>query len=168
MSDIDDTESEGQSMARKGRDKLAGIILLVISGAALINSLAMERIGEGIDRVLGAPGLTPGFLSAVLVLLSIALIVRSWSAPLPRLPRRLGETQKRMITAFAIIFLYIGSLYWVPYFVSTFVMLAVFQIVFASRPRTLRHVLGWGLVYSAAVAGALYYVFGEVFYIPLP
>lgn len=73
-----------------------------------------------------------------------------------------------MLGAFVLIIGYIGSLYWLHYAVATFIMMFVFQVAFATRTRDLRYIAFWGIGYSAAITAALYYVFGEVFYIPLP
>lgn len=170
-SDSSQTQSkalERLKLRRQQRDKLAGVVVLILSVATFISSLLMERMGTGIDRFLGAPGLTPGFLSLVLIILSLMLVVRTWGVALPWPTRGPSVDQWRMLGVLALIFIYILSLYWLPYVVSTFVMLLVFQFCYSSRPRNMRYVLLWCLVYSAVIAGALYYVFGEIFYIPLP
>lgn len=160
--------AEARETERRSREKLAGVVVLAVSVAALVASLLMERVGSGIDRFLGAPGLTPGFLSGVLILLSAMLVLRNRDVPLPRPQVVLDQAQRRMLGVFVLIAVYIASLYWLPYLLSTFLMLAAFQLGFASRRRSPRYVLTWCLGYSAAISGALWYVFGEVFYIPLP
>ncbi len=159
---------EELELARRRREKLAGYVVLSVAVAALVSSLMMDRLGTGIDRYLGAPGLTPGLLSAVLIVLALMLIIRNRDVSLAGMPAALNETQWRMLGVFGLIFGYILSLYWLPYLVSTFLMLLIFQYGFASRARSLGYVLIWCLGYSAAISGALYYVFGEIFYIPLP
>nr|WP_306268673.1 tripartite tricarboxylate transporter TctB family protein [Pararhizobium sp. IMCC3301] len=164
---VSETKSAVSDHARS-RDKVAGVVVLVASTATLIASYLMPLVGEGLDKFLAAPGLTPALLSIFLILLSLVLIARNWSAPLTLGVGAIGETQKRMMIAFAIIVFYIASLYVLPYLVSTFFMMFAFQFVFASRERSVMYVILWCGVYSAAISGALYYVFGEVFYIPLP
>ena len=44
---------------------------------------------------------------------------------------------------------------------------AIFQIAFAQQ-RTLKSILIWGFGLSAVLTVVLYYLFGEVFFIPLP
>lgn len=164
---LTDQEKELARLARC-RDKISGILILGVSTATLIGSFLMPTVGEGSSRILGAPGLTPAIISAVLICLSAVLIIRSLDAPMSLGFTGLGQTEKRMASAFALIVGYIASLYFLPYVVSTFIMMALFQLVFASRKRTLGYILFWCLAYSAVISGSLYYVFGEVFYIPLP
>lgn len=161
-------ESPDYAALRRGKEKLAGIIVLALSGAAFIGALRLPTIGQDADRILGAPGLTPGLLSLVLMLLSIILIARNWHTPISLGGMEFSATEKRMLGAFVLIIGYIGSLYWLHYAVATFIMMFVFQVAFATRTRDLRYIAFWGIGYSAAITAALYYVFGEVFYIPLP
>lgn len=167
-SQADQKAQELHALEHRRREKLAGYVVLGVSVAAFVSSLLMDRIGTGIDRFLGAPGLTPGFLSVVLIALSLMLILRNRDVSLPALPRGLSQAQWRMMGVFGLIFGYILSLYWLPYLVSTFLMMMIFQFGFASRKRSPGYILIWCVGYSAAISGALYYVFGEIFFIPLP
>lgn len=155
---------DGTSKKNAG-DFIAGIVVFAIGAYALFESVRMPFFGD--SGIWGAPGLTPGILGALLMMLSVLLIVRargfSWSA------LRLGvdAEARRGILAFAIIVAYVIALPIVGYAVATFVMLFVFQALFASQ-RDWRFIVVWALGLSVVLTGALYLLFAKVFQIPLP
>ena len=121
----------------------------------------------GDSGVLGSPGLTPGLIASVILLLSAMLMLRARGFA--------GSEQSISITAdiwrgllvLAIILVYVAVLPLVGYAPATFVMLLVFQLVFAPL-RNWRYMIIWGLGLSAVLTAVLYYVFAEFFLIPLP
>jgi hypothetical protein len=56
---------------------------------------------------------------------------------------------------------------WIGYPVATFLLLFAFQTIFVAR-RDLKFLLIWAGGLSLVLTAALYYVFGQIFLIPLP
>jgi hypothetical protein len=99
-------------------------------------------------------------LSAVLMLRSRRFrLPFTWTAP--------SIEARRVLTVFGLVFLYVLLMPWIGYAVATFLMLFAFQTIFVGR-RDLRFLLIWGGGLSLVLTAALYYVFGQIFLIPLP
>lgn len=146
-------------------DFLAGLVLFLVALYALVESIRMPFFGD--SGVWGSPGLTPGIVSAVLMLLSGLLMFRSRRLSLAAFGFRFEVERARGLAVFGLIIAYVAAIPWIGYAVATFVMVFVFQVAFAAK-RTLRFVLVWGVGLSAVLTVALYYLFAEFFFIPLP
>ena len=153
------------SREKAAPDFFAGVVLALISLYVLVTSVRMPHYsGSG---WLGSPGLTPGLLSALLLLLSVALMVRarrfrlSFGGFSPRIE------SLRAAGCFVMIFVYIAITPWVGYVPATFLLLFAFQTAFA-RKLSVRYVIIWSLGLSALLTTALWYVFGQIFFVPLP
>ena len=148
-------------------DFLAGIVIGSIAVAVLIESVRMPFYEEGKRGLLSSPGLTPGLLAIGLIIMSLLLIYRSrgFKPNIRRFAFRLESA--RVIAVIAILVSYVAAIKPLGYVLATFLMLAIFQLIFMRR-RTLKTVLAWPLGLSAVVTGALYYVFAKVFLIPIP
>lgn len=146
-------------------DFVAGVVLFLISVYVLITSYRMPHFaGSG---WLGSPGLTPGLIAFVLLILSLALMVRARHFRL-----RFGRLQPRIEgiragACFAMIFVYILVTPLIGYVPATFALLFVFQTAYA-RKLSVRYVLIWSIGLSALLTFILWYVFGEIFFVPLP
>jgi hypothetical protein len=68
---------------------------------------------------------------------------------------------------FALIIAYVAAIPYAGYVPATFVMLFVFQLVYA-KSRNLSFLIIWALGLSVVLTGVLYYVFAELFLIPMP
>lgn len=146
-------------------DFLAGVVLALISLYVLVTSVRMPHYsGSG---WLGSPGLTPGLIALALLVLSIALMVRardfrlSFAGFSPRIE------SLRAAACFAMIFVYIAITPWIGYVPATFLLLFAFQTAFA-RKLSIRYVLLWSIGLSALLTLILWYVFGQIFFVPLP
>ncbi len=146
-------------------DFLAGAFLALLSLYVLASSYRMPHFsGSG---WLGSPGLTPGLIALILLVLSIALMVRARSFRLPLGPWSPRIESLRAAACFAMIFVYIAVTPWIGYVPATFGLLFAFQTAFAKR-LTVRYVLVWSIGLSALITALLWYVFGEIFFVPLP
>lgn len=160
-----DRYESGEVKRHSASDFFAGAVIFLISAYALYESVNMPYLGD--SGVWGSPGLTPGLISCVLLVMSAALMFRSRGFSLQGISlTRYTEIGRGGIT-FVLIVLYIAVLPWVSYAAATFVMLFVFQILFTPR-RNWRFVIVWALGLSAVLTAALYYLFAEIFLIPLP
>lgn len=150
-----------------GRDFAAGLAIFLIALYALIEAVRMPYYEQGERGLLSSPGLTPGLLALGLIALSLVLMFRARGFKFAITLAKPGVETWRVLTVFAILILYVGLMKPLGYIVTTFVMLAGFQLIFARR-RDLRYILIFCIGLSAAVTGALYYVFGKLFLIPMP
>jgi hypothetical protein len=101
-------------------------------------------------------------LSAVLMLRS-----RRFRLPHALIPSAPSVEARRVLTVFGLVFLYVLLMPRIGYAAATFLLLLAFQTIFVAR-RDLRFLLIWGVGLSAVLTAALWYVFGEIFLIPLP
>jgi hypothetical protein len=153
------------ALRKAGADFVAGLVIFVVSLYALIASIRMPYYGDA--GALSSPGLTPGLIALFMLALSAALMLRSrpfrlpftWSAP--------GIETRRVLIVFGLVFLYVLLMPLIGYATATFLMLFAFQTLFVGR-RDLKFLLIWAGGLSAALTAALYYVFGQIFLIPLP
>ena len=146
-------------------DFLAGLVIFLISLYVAYQAYRMPHFaGSG---WLGSPGLTPGLIALVLLFLSGVLMLRARRFRL-RLERLApGVEAVRAGTCFGLILAYVAITPWIGYVPATFLLLFAFQTAFA-RKLSLRYLLVWSTGLSALLTAALWYVFGEVFYVPLP
>ena len=148
-------------------DFLSGLFVFAVALYALIESYNMPSFGEPDEMNYNTPGLTPMVVSGVLVVLSAALMIRSRKLPFRFEFGGLQIETIRVWITLAIITVFIIMMPFIGYAPATFLMLVAFQLAFA-RKRDWRFILIWVLGLSAVLTGVLYYVFHDIFMIPLP
>jgi putative tricarboxylic transport membrane protein len=164
MSDPETAAPDAQ-LRKAGADFVAGLVIFVVSLCALIASIRMPYYGDA--GALSSPGLTPGLIALFMLVLSAALMLRSRRFRLPFTLTAPSLEARRVLTVFGLVFLYVLVMPWIGYALATFLMLFAFQTIFTAR-RDLRFLLIWGGGLSLVLTAALYYVFGQIFLIPLP
>jgi hypothetical protein len=164
MSDPE-TAAPDAPLRKAGADFVAGLVIFVVSLYALIASIRMPYYGDA--GALSSPGLTPGLISLFMLVLSAALMLRSRRFRLPFTLAAPSIEARRVLTVFGLVFLYVLLMPWIGYAIATFLMLFAFQTIFVAR-RDLKFLLIWGGGLSLFLTAALYYVFGQIFLIPLP
>jgi hypothetical protein len=164
MSDPE-TATPDARLRKAGADFVAGLVIFVVSLYALIASIRMPYYGDA--GALSSPGLTPGLISLFMLVLSAVLMLRSRHFRLPFTLAAPSIEARRVLTVFGLVFLYVLLMPWIGYAVATFLMLFAFQTIFVAR-RDLKFLLIWGGGLSLVLTAALYYVFGQIFLIPLP
>lgn len=163
---MDEPNAHPDSALRKtGADFLAGLVIFAISLYVLITSYRMPFYGD--SGALGSPGLTPGLIALFMLALSAALMWRSRVFRLPQLLKAPDVQGRRVLMVFGLVVAYAVLMPLIGYAPATFLLLAAFQTVFV-RKRSLRFVLIWGIGLSAVLTAILWYVFAEIFLIPLP
>jgi hypothetical protein len=140
---------------------------------ALVTALWAITLGI----IMGAlPGITGPMAMALLLGVvytmtkEYAIVARMLSSRRFRLPFTLTAPSieaRRVLTVFGLVFLYVALMPWIGYPVATFLMLFAFQTIFTAK-RDLKFLLIWAGGLSLALTAALYYVFGQIFLIPLP
>lgn len=150
---------------RGANDFLAGLVIFLVSLGTLISSVRMPFYGD--SGALGSPGLTPGLVSLMLLVLSAGLMLRSRRYALRFGRFEMAVDSWRVLTTFAIVFVYVAVMPWIHYVPATFIMLLAFQVIFA-RKRNFAYLVVWGVGLSAALTACLWYLFAEIFFVPLP
>lgn len=154
-----------ESPEKAAPDFITGLIIFAISIYVMIEAYHMPHFaGSG---WLGSPGLTPSLIAIALLVLATALMVRSRNFRLRLGPITPEVETVRVATCFGMIFVYIAITPWVGYVPATFALLFAFQTAFA-RKLSVRYVLVWSIGLSALLTGVLWYVFGQIFFVPLP
>lgn len=166
-------------------DFITGLVLIVLGAAALIASLEMPRFEERAINPYTAPGLVPGVLGAVILVLGAALFVRAARAGGWRLgaggsgpPWWTGSGAQRLGLAIVLCVGYAGGLVGrVPFWLATFLFVALFVAAFEwpqastggeRSPGKRIKGIGVALVLGALVSAAVTLVFQEVFLVRLP
>jgi hypothetical protein len=156
-------------------DLWSGLVFTLVGLAFAIESWRMPRLEErGIDPWT-APGLVPGLLGSALALLGILLAARGWTESRGQ-PRHVsilgtGHARVRLATAFALnltfAVLLVGRL---PFWLATFVYLAVFMGVFGLKPRNpgLAGRAAPILAVATATTAGIVYLFETLFFVRLP
>lgn len=151
--------------AENAGDFFAGLFIFLIALYTGYESIRMPFYGDA--GVWGSPGLTPGLISGVLMLLSAMLMFRARRFARHHVGVSISPVMLRGLGTFALITAYIAAIPFAGYVPATFVMLFVFQLVYA-KSRNISFLIIWGLGLSAVLTGVLYYVFAELFLIPMP
>jgi len=162
-------------MSRRDELRSAGVFA-VLGAVMLIASWRMDRlVDRGIDP-WSVPGLTPGVVGALIVLLALAL---AWQARrLPDAPAQ-GEAQapgsaRRTLAAVALCVLFAGVTlgHGLPFVVEGAVFIFVFSALFSWREWRAAQRVGRGLAQTLAVAvlasALISWLFESVFLVRLP
>ena len=161
-------------------DFVTGLLLIALGIATVVASLAMPRFEQLNVNPYTAPGLVPGALGLVILILGAALFVRAARAGGWRLLERAGERSSwsapgvRNLALAALLCLgyAAGLIGRVPFWLATFLFVATFVAAF-EWPLARTHIerlrrLAFAAVFAAVVAAAVTLVFQEIFLVRLP
>jgi hypothetical protein len=172
--------SPDELRAEAGSDLRDALGWLLFGGAVLIGSIRMDRLEAQNVNPYTVPGLLPGLLGLVIVLLGVLLALRSWSrgARLVGGPRFAIDwrSMRRLAVVIGLILIYTVALlgrglpFWIVsalYVAASIVLLQAPQRALAGRPLDVRD-----LAFAAAVGVGsgvvIHYVFQELFLVRLP
>ena len=175
-----DPPSPAELQAQAASDLRDALGWLVFGAAVLIGSIRMDRLEAQHINPYTVPGLLPGLLGLVMILLGVLLALRSWG----RGARLVGGPQfaidwrsmRRLAVVIGLILIYTVALlgrglpFWLVsalYVTASIVLLQAPQRALAGRP------LGWRDIAFAAAVGigsgvVIEYVFQELFLVRLP
>ena len=159
-------------------DFWTSLVLIALGAAVVAESLRMPRFAELNINPYTVPGLVPGALGAIILLLGLVLCVRSARAGGWRTGGRARGAsaepgRRRLLLACALCLAYAAGLVGrVPFWLATWLFVSAFVAAFewslapsrAAWARRLAFALGFGAVVSAVVT----LVFQEVFLVRLP
>jgi putative tricarboxylic transport membrane protein len=161
-------------------DFVTGLVLIALGIATVAASLAMPRFAELNVEPYTAPGLVPGVLGVVILVLGGALFVRAARAGGWRLLDRTSggswwsDPGARNLALAALLCLaYAGGLVGrMPFWLATFLFVAAFVAAFEwTLARTRKQRLGrlaFAVIFAALVSAAVTLVFQDVFLVRLP
>jgi len=173
-----DQGASGRGMVRA--DLVTGLVLLALGVGVVVESLRMPRFEHLNINPYTVPGLVPGALGAVILVLGALLFLRAaraggwrtgdgagagaWSAD-PGV-RRLLLTAGLCVGYAALL---VGRL---PFWLATFLFVAGFVVLFewplaASRSERMRR-LAFALLFGALISAVVTFVFQEIFLVRLP
>lgn len=149
-------------------DLVFAVVLTGFGGASLFESWRMPRLENLGINPLSAPGLTPGVISLVLVILGVMLLVRSRGA----FTGRRGEAEGgwgRLIIALALCLAFaLGLLGHLPFPAATAIFVFVFVLVFTLRRTAPVRAIIMAAALAVATAAAVTFLFQEIFLVQLP
>ena len=156
-------------------DFITSIVLIAFSISMLVFSLELPRLQHRNINPWTVPGLVPGFISVVVLVLATVLLIRSLINRGHRLGLTgegivgflKGETFFRLALTVALVIIYavflVGT---VPYWIATFVYIITFILIFELRPaekprvgRVLILASVEAVIATAVVAGVFQYLF---------
>jgi hypothetical protein len=160
-------------------DFLTGLVFVLLGAAVIWASLEMPRFEERAAEPYTAPGLVPGALGAIILVLGAVLFVRAaraggwrlWS-PAARSGSR-DSGVRRLVLSVALCLIYAGGLVGtVPFWLATFVFITAFVVLFewplaAGRTDRLRRLV-FAPLFAAVIAAAVTLLFQDVFLVRLP
>ena len=162
-------------------DLITGIVLIVFSLTVIEESWRMPRLEHLGIKSMSVPGLVPGLLGAILLILGAVLTIRS----LLRGGHHLGITRDNLVATLLLAgnLRLIGTLVLcvgygavmignMPYWLATGLFVFAFVAIFEWQPDADRRAHLKGLaaaaVIAVSVAWAVTWVFSEVFLVTLP
>lgn len=168
-------------------DLVAAVLWMVFGAAITVGAWTMDRLEHRHINPYEIPGLVPGVLGAVILLLGLALAVRAvargamggartaGAGPAAVGPEGAAEARRRMAQVLAATLVYALVLvgHGVPFWLATFVFVAGFIWHFdGERQRELGRgpgARGWrALVFGAATSATVTLVFEQIFLVRLP
>ena len=149
------------------------IFWLALGALIVFESWRMDRLEHLNVNPYTVPGLVPGVLGAVIILLAAALAVRSLLRRDQVLHAPEGATWSRFSIAAGLFLIYaLGLVSRLPFWLATLVFVSGFVALFEWPERRARGQLGRGLllalVYGACTAAAVTFLFQSIFLVRLP
>ena len=161
-------------------DFVTGLVLLALGVAVVVESLRMPRFEHLNVNPYTVPGLVPGALGAVILVLGALLFVRAARAGGWRLGSgaraagwRADPGVRRLLLAVGLCVGYAALLVGrLPFWLATFLFVtgfvALFEWPLAAGGSERRRRLGFALLFGALIAAVVTFVFQEIFLVRLP
>lgn len=156
-------------------DFITSVVLIAFSTTSLVLSLRLPRLAHRNINPWTIPGLVPGFLSVIILILALVLLIRS----IVNRGYMLGITGRGIVdffrseTFFRLVLTVGLSIFYaivlvgtIPYWLATFIYVVTFILIFELRPaekpkvgRTLLFAAIEGVIATAVIAGVFQYLF---------
>ena len=162
-------------------DFVTGLMLIALGIATVVASLEMPRFAELEINPYTVPGLVPGALGLVILILGAALFIRAARAGGWRLMERAAGRgswwsdpgTRNLALAAALCLAYAAGLVGhVPFWLATSLFVAAFVAAFEwplarTHAERLRRV-AFAVIFAAVISAAVTFVFQEIFLVRLP
>jgi heme/copper-type cytochrome/quinol oxidase subunit 1 len=159
-------------------DFLTGLVFALLGAVVIWASLEMPRFEERGGDPYTAPGLVPGALGAIILVLGAVLLVRAaraggWRLSPPDARSSRDPGVRRLVLAVVLCLIYAGGLVGtVPFWLATFVFITAFVVLFEwpladGRTDRLRRLV-FAPLFAAVIAAAVTLLFQDVFLVRLP
>ena len=159
-------------------DLVTGVVLIAVSAVVVEESWRMPRFEELNVNPYSVPGIVPGILGVILLILGIVLTTRS----ILRGGHRLGWSRqslgqcladsgiRRLLVAVVLTVGYAGGLVgWLPYWLATFLFVFLFVAYFEwDSGRDRRRITLFAFILAACTSGLVTWVFSDIFLVTLP
>lgn len=160
-------------------DLVTSLLLIGLGLGAVIESWRMPRLEELAVNPYTVPGIVPGLLGAIIVLLGAILLARAlrrggWRLDAGGVLALLGrESARRLYLSLVLTFGYAAGLvgkipYWLATVIFVFLFITLFEWKSAAAPGQRVKAIGIALVQAVAVAAAVTAVFQYLFLVRLP
>ena len=164
------------------KDFITSIVLIAFSISVIVMSYTMPRLEHrGIDP-LSAPGVVPGFIGVILLVLALILFFRSIKNGGYRVwatgrdsdagDRNWGAACRVLLTLVLSLMYAVGFLGKVNYSVATaayiFGFICIFELEPGQKPAARIRIAGWAMVQAAIAAALVTVVFQKLFLVDLP
>lgn len=159
-------------------DLVTAAALLAFGAAVVYESIRMPRFEHLNVNPYTVPGLVPGLLGAIIAVLALVMAVRSWRPALSGAaasgePPLTARASRRIGLTLLITVVYgLVLVNWLPFWLATFVFVAVFIIVFefidAAAGANAVRLVSLALVQAAIVSAAVTLLFERIFLVTLP
>lgn len=149
-------------------DRLGSVFWLALGALIVAESWRMDRLEHLNVNPYTVPGLVPGLLGAMMIVLALALAVRSLLRRDEVLPPPQTGTWGRFALAAALFLVYaLGLVSRLPFWLATLVFVFAFVALFR-WPEKRAGGLVLALVYGACTAAAVTFLFQRIFLVQLP
>lgn len=140
------------------------MVWIALGGAIVYASWTMDRLERHGAAFYTAPGLVPGLLGLVLLVLGAVLALRRLRTGTPRGFSSIGWGSTPLVLALCFGYA-VGLVGRTPFWLATFLFVSVFIAIFESPSRRR---MALAPLYGAATSGIVTYLFEEVFLVRLP
>ncbi len=160
-------------------DLVTSVLLILLGLGAVVESWRMPRLEELAVNPYTVPGIVPGLLGAIIVLLGAILLVRAlrrggWrldAGGVLELLRR--ESARRLYLSLVLTFGYAAGLvgkipYWLATVIFVFLFITLFEWQSAAAPSQRVKAMGIALAQAVVVTAAVTAVFQYLFLVRLP
>jgi hypothetical protein len=148
-------------------DLVSAAVWIALGAAIVYGSWTMDRLERSGGKLFAAPGLVPGLLGLVLLVLGVVLGIRALRSGALHLrnPTAHGAWAGTAFVVALCLAYAAGLVGRVPFWLATFVFVSAFIALFEypSRRR-----MGWAPLYGAGTALAVTLLFESVFLVRLP
>lgn len=172
-----EAQTEPKKMTSHRSDTLIGVVISVLGAAILVGALAMPRFAHRSADPLTVPGITPGMLGAIILVLGVLLALRGLrragtEGPLGITGWPSGSVKRTLFTLTALLVYGFGLFGNLPFIPATALFVFAFtvgvELMREDRKAKLATTLVGAVVLAITSSFIIWLVFSKIFLIQLP